>query len=196
MDIEGWLGGTCARYLTKPEKAIWSDIIVLGGKGKGRFGFVELYKGAGYSRQQLLEQCQCYTLEDIATFDACIDKCVNGTTDGDYVDAPRLVLHPNNVYEIVNWDNYQHSDFPKGLTEEEAKALKRSKLKDEQPDLGKKINRASYVKHLIDTAVAKAKAVDPEIADTYLDEKCSPTTKELRAANRKLIRKQKGQAGE
>ena len=133
LDIDGWLGGSCARYLSKAEKAIWSDIIVLGGKGKGRFGFVELDKGMGYTRQQLLAFCQCFTDEDITIFDDCVHKCVNGVPDGDFTDAPRLVLHPNNVYEIINWDTYQHSSYPKGLTEIEAKALKRSQVKPRLP---------------------------------------------------------------
>jgi len=127
LDIDGWLGGTCARFLSKAEKAIWSDFIVLGGKGKGRFGFIELDKGMGYTRQQLLALCQCFTDEDVSTFNSCFDKCLNGATDGNFRDAPRLKLHPNNVYEIINWDNYQHSSYPKGLTELEAKALKSSK---------------------------------------------------------------------
>lgn len=126
LDIDGWLGGTCARFLTKAEKGIWSDLLVLGGKGKGRFGFIESDKGLGYSRNQLLAQCQCFTDEDIATFDSCLDKCLNGVTEGDFTDAPRLGLHPDNVYEIINWDKYQHSLYPKGLTEVEAKALKKT----------------------------------------------------------------------
>jgi hypothetical protein len=126
LDIDGWLGGTCARFLTKSEKAIWSDLLVLGGKGKGRFGFIELDKGMPYSRQQLLSMCQCFTDEDINTFDSCLSKCINGTTEKDYTDAPRLIDH-NGIYEIMNWDKYQHSDYMQGFTEEECKEAKKQK---------------------------------------------------------------------
>lgn len=188
LDIDGWLGGTCARFLTKSEKAIWSDLIVLGGKGKGRFGFIELQKGVPYSRQQLLSICQCFTDEDIAIFDSCFHKCLNGTAEGDYIDAPRLEIHGDGIYEIINWDKYQHSDFPKGLTEEEAKALKKTQAdtRREETQLGKEINQGSFIKHTLDVAIDKAKAVNSELAEEYLDQRCKPTTKELRAMNKKL----------
>lgn len=186
LDIDGWLGGSCARFLRKGEKAIWSDFIVLGGKGKGRFGFIELDKGMGYTRQQLLATCQCFSDKDIALFDACVDKCVNGVHEGDFADAPRLVLHPNNVYEIINWNTYQHSRYPKGLTEAEAKALKHNRPRPEQTPMGKEIGQASFIKHTLDEAIDTAMEVNPTIADKYLDARSKPSTKELRGMNKAL----------
>lgn len=133
LDIEGWLSGTVARFLTKAEKAIWSNLITLGGKGKGRIGYIEFEKYIPYTRQQLLTLCECFIEDDIKSFDSCMYKCLNGINeDGRVVDMPRLIKDDYGSYEIINWDSYQHSDYPKGFTEDEAKQIKKAKITPEE----------------------------------------------------------------
>jgi hypothetical protein len=146
IDINGWLNGTVCRFLSKAEKSIWSDLLVLGGAGDGRLGFVEAAKGIAYSRQELLSLCHCFTDEDILAFDSCLKKCCDGVIkDGVTADEPRMKVE-NGIIEIVNWDTYQHSDYPKGYTEDEAKALKKKRKEAERStdnlEIDKELNSA------------------------------------------------------
>lgn len=121
IDIDSWLEGSMCQTLNKAEVGVWTFLLVLGGRGKGRFGFIELAKDIPYSRQKLLSLCNCYTDEDVQIFDSCMKKCLNGYGGDD----PRLLQHQSGVYEIINWDKYQSGLYPKGLTETEAKAFKK-----------------------------------------------------------------------
>lgn len=164
IDINGWLNGTVCRFLSKAEKSIWSDLLVLGGAGDGRLGFVEAAKGIAYSRQELLALCHCFSTEDIACFDSCLKKCCEGIIkNGIVTDEPRIKID-NGIIEIVNWDSYQHSDYPKGYTEDEAKAMKKQR-KDatkstDNLEIDKELNSAFAAADL----TKKALQVNPHIA--------------------------------
>lgn len=135
LNIEGWLSGTVARYLSKSEKAVWSNLIVLGGKGKGRIGYIEFEKHVPYTRGQLLVLCDCYSEEDVMAFDSCFDKCIKGIDEGEVnLDKPRLVKDKYGCFEIINWDSYQNSGYPKGFTEDEIKEQRKNDKAERQQD--------------------------------------------------------------
>jgi hypothetical protein len=127
IDINGWLNGTVCRFLTKSEKAIWGDFIVLGGEGSGRIGYIEEFKYIPYSRERLLEKTHCYTEEDIASFDSCYRKCIDGVSvNNSEIDKARISVDEHGCIKIENWNTYQHSDYPQGLTEDECNEMKRA----------------------------------------------------------------------
>jgi hypothetical protein len=190
INIEGWLGGTVFQYLTKAEVAIWSELVVLGGKGtNSRYGFVELSRNLPFSRSQLLTECNCFSDEDIATFDSCMDKCVNGH-DGD---APRLILHPNGVIEIINWSTYQHPDFPKGYTPDEAKALKKERTAEKAAYKGEPISQTIYDAKEKERVAKGVITQTQTVIDALKEKRCSvvdddtgeklPTSKEKEIGN-------------
>lgn len=127
LDINGWLNGTVCRFLTKAEKSIWGDFIALGGDGEGRIGYIEEFKHVPYTRQALLTKTHCFTEEDIKAFDGCFKKCLEGVHIGDELDTARISIDEYGCIKIENWDTYQHSDYPQGYTEKEAKELKKAK---------------------------------------------------------------------
>lgn len=178
IDINGWLNGTVCRFLTKAEKSVWSDLIMLGGYGSGRFGYVEAAKGIAYTRSEILSLTHCFSEEDIAAFDSCIKKCVEGVTIEGVTDKARIEVDDKGIIHILNWHVYQHSDFPEGYTEAEAKELKRQREAEKKAKLEenpkkdktpteKSIAAASYA----DSLIRQAEAIAPEATDKILSEK-------------------------
>jgi hypothetical protein len=145
---------------------------MLGGYGSGRFGYVEAAKGIAYTRGEILSLTHCFSDEDIAAFDSCIKKCVEGVTIEGVTDNARIEIDERGIIHILNWHVYQHSDFPEGLTETEAKELKKQrdaekKAKTDQTPTEKGISAANYAKNLI----KQAEKVAPEATDAILRDK-------------------------
>jgi hypothetical protein len=178
LHINGWLNGTVCRFLTKAEKAIWGDFCALGGSGEGRIGYIEEFKHLPYSREKLLEKTHCFSDEDIAAFDSCYKKCLEGVTIADELDKARISLDEYGCIKIENWNVYQHSDYPQGYTESEAKELKRlnksvkAKAKESIP-LDTAINKEYKAKELAKQAfalMAEATKINPDIASKTVSE--------------------------
>lgn len=172
VDINGWLNGTVCRFLTKSEKAIWGDFIMLGGEGEGRFGYIEEFKGVPYTKTQLLAKTHCFTPEDIAAFDSCYTKCLDGVlVDSNEIDKARITLDENDCIRIENWNTYQHSDYPQGYTEDECRKMKKagreSKVADKIPieqEVGVNFAAAKLAKQAYEL-MAQANKLNPDIAE-------------------------------
>jgi hypothetical protein len=164
LNINGWLNGTICRFLTKAEKAIWGDFIALGGSGEGRIGYIEEFKHIPYNRAQLLDKTHCFTEDDIKAFDSCYRKCLEGVEIGGELDKARISLDEYGCIKIENWDTYQHSDYPQGYTEAEAKALKKQKRELAKATEGLQIDNELNSAQAASDLAKKALQVNPHIA--------------------------------
>jgi hypothetical protein len=164
VNIEGWLTGTIFQSMSKGEAAIWHEFNLLGGDGKGRYGYIEKVKGLGYTRQELLNKCNCFSNEDIALFDSCMKKCLEGIQLGSYFDEPRILAHPNGIYEIINWTKYQHPDYIKGCTEDEARELRRKKREATKSTEGLQVDNELNSAQAASDLAKKALQVNPHVA--------------------------------
>lgn len=164
VNVEGWLTGTIFQSMTKGEGAIWHELCMIAGIGKGRYGYIEKAKGLGYERSELLNLCNCFSAEDINLFDSCIKKCVDGVQLGKFFDEPRMVVEDNGVYKILNWNKYQHPDYPQGYTEDEAKAIIKERRKARQATKGTQTEKELDAGYAAAEHAKKAMEINPVIA--------------------------------
>jgi hypothetical protein len=101
LNIDGILTGTIVTDLTLAQQTMWFRLLGVAGKGHGRIGYVERAQGVGFSQEALLMELRCYTDEERDVAKGMLAVCTNGA-------EPRIIVHNDNVIEIIKWDKYQY----------------------------------------------------------------------------------------
>jgi hypothetical protein len=158
---------------------LWIKFMAMANEAKDPVsGRLEFSKGQPYDLVYIAAICR-KSVDDIK--EAIEDFKKDISKDG----TPRVTIEIDGTVVLNNWARYQ--------PRERSKVRDNDNGKGELTQLGKEINQASFVKNTLDKAIATAKSVNPQIADEYLDQKCKPTTKELRDMNKALKNNKKGE---
>jgi len=101
LNVDGVLTGTIVIDLTLAQQTMWFRLLCVASKGHGRIGYVERAEGVGFSNETLLMELRCCSDGDRKAANEMLDICKGGT-------EPRIIVHNDNVIEIIKWDKYQY----------------------------------------------------------------------------------------
>jgi len=157
--IEEWETGSIRVDMDSAERGFWLDMISKSLKGRVEGKICRDSKGeVGYSNEELAQ-------------DARVPLSLVESTIAKRLKDKSIIIHPNNVIEIINIWKFQ-SKLEK---DEDGRKPRKPKT-----DLEKTTDRSYYVTNTLREAIEKARKVDPELTERELNELCRPDIKDLR----------------
>jgi len=157
--IEEWETGSIRVDMDSAERGFWLDMISKSLKGRVEGKICRDSKGeVGYSNEELAQDARV----PLSLVESTIAKRLKDNS---------IIIHPNNVIEIINIWKFQSK------LEKEENGRKPRKPKT---NLEKITNKAYYVAKTLREAIERAKEVDPDMTEQQLNELCRPDIKDLR----------------